>query len=83
MTEQNLETELDNLVIWSNETKLFFNSIRTKLMVVASKQTTLVHKLDDKVTKIRCEDKHLEEELRFKLIATALDNNLGWGNHIH
>ena len=52
-------------------------------MVVASKQTTLVHKLDDKVTNIRCEDKHLEEELRFKLIATALDNNLGWGNHIH
>ena len=52
-------------------------------MVVASKQTTLVHKPDDKVTNIRCEDKYLEEELRFKLIATALDNNLGWGNHIH
>ena len=59
VTEQNPDTELNNLVTWSNETNLVFSSSKTKLMVIASKQITCIHNLYDQVVNIRWEDKHL------------------------
>ena len=54
-------------------------------MVVASKQVTLIHNLDDKVINIRCDDKHLPQVSQvpqFTLLGTTVDNNLDWVNHI-
>lgn len=47
MAEQNLETEVNNLLTWSNKTSLVFNSPKTKLIAITSKQMTRVHNLDD------------------------------------
>ena len=81
--EQNLKTKLNNLVTWLNETNLVFNSRKTKLMVIASKQLTCPHNPDDKVINIRCEDKYLEQVSQFKLLGNAVDNNFDWGNNIN
>ena len=43
MTEQNFETELNDLLTWSNETKLVFNSAKKK---------TKISMIDDKVINI-------------------------------
>ena len=52
-------------------------------MVIASKQMTRVHNLDDKAINICSEDKHLEQVPQFKLRETTLGNNLDWDNHIN
>ena len=74
MTEQNLEAELNNLLMKSNERNLVFNSAKTKSMVIAFKQKPHVHNLDNQVIKICYKDKYLEQVSQFKLLETTIEN---------
>ena len=77
-----LEKDLNSIAKWSIETNLVFNTGKTKIMLIASKQLLARHKLKDEQLQICCNNTELERVTEWKLLGLTIDENLTLNNHI-
>ena len=76
------EEDFTSIAKWSIETKLVFNTGKTKFMLITSKQLSVRHKLKDEQLQIRCNSTDLERVTEWKLLGLTTDEDLTLNNHI-
>ena len=79
-----IESDLNEVEVWSKDTNLVFNSNKTKVMVISSRQTAKYHQLDssNKVN-IKCNNKNIERVKEFKLLDIILDEHFELRSHVN
>ena len=77
-----LEEDLISVAKWSIETNLVFNTGKTKIIFIASKQLSVRHKLKDEQLYICFYNTELERVTKWKLLGLTTDENLTLNNHI-
>ena len=78
-----LEEDLTNLSIWSNEQNLLFNNEKTKFMIFSTTQMSTKHKLCDKTNLISYNNKPIERTENTKILGIQFQQNLKWNDHIN
>ena len=77
-----LEKDLTSIAKWSIETNLVFNTGKTKFMLIASKQLSAGHKINDEQIQICCNNTELEKVTEWELLGLTINENLTLNNHI-
>ena len=80
---KSLESDIDNLKQWSNESNLIFNNDKTKMMLFSTKQLSNRHNLKDKsIAQITIDNILMERKESMKVLGIILHENLDWNDHI-
>ena len=73
-----LEKDLSNLIQWSKDKKLAFNSNKTKVMLLSTQLMERPHKLNKSTINIICNEIVLERVEEYKLLGIKIDPSLNW-----
>ena len=79
---QNLQTDLTNILDWSNRSNLAINAKKTKTMLFSTQQMSSRHNLTNHVYTIRCNGQDLERVHSMKLLGVTFSENLTWNVHV-
>ena len=79
-----IESDLNAVEVWSKDTNLVFNPIKTKVMVISSRQMAQYHQLDssNKVN-IKCNNKNKERVKEYKPLDIILDEHFELYSHVN
>ncbi|XP_057299344.1 uncharacterized protein LOC130629967 [Hydractinia symbiolongicarpus] len=78
---KDMEKDVDNLLAWSKENNLLFNSDKLKLIIFHSKRLRAFD--SDRSYLCRCAGMSIEQEENVKLLGIQFDQNLSWTCHIN
>ena len=73
---------INKLRVWSKESTLAFNNVKTKVMILSTPQTSRVHHLDEYDPKIAVSGYKLERIKSCKLLGVHINEHLKWDDVI-
>ena len=79
-----IENDLSAVEVWSKDTNLIFNTSKTKVMVISSRQMAQCHQLysSNKVN-IKCDNENIERVRKCKLLGIILDEHFELHSHLN
>ena len=79
--EKNLQSSLNCLQKWCRENGMILNTVKTKVMLIASRQKRTV--LGHTVLNLQYNDIDIKMTTSDKVLGIYVDNNLTWNNHFN
>ena len=82
-TAASMQSEMNQLENWCQESNLHLNAKKTKLMVFSSTQLSRAHNIDNHQVVISSSGQPIERVTAFKLLGIHFNQRLSWDTHIN
>jgi len=80
---EKVNNNLRNLMSWSTDNNLIFNSTKTKTILFSTSQMSRVHNLAGSTLTIKPQDEPIERVKSFKVLGITFTEHLKWNEHIN
>jgi len=82
-SSKEMNKHIDNILLWSKNNNLAFNSTKTKVMILSTNAMSRTHNLNNHEINISTSSKQLERVKTWKLLGLTVDEHFELKDHIN